>query len=109
MDLVKVHTLFFCPGLYPNPHLGHSPGSRKCTVFWFGMYRILFRINQIERRFQMTKKHYKLLVKAIRESQLASNPNQLDLEKLLVRLCNLLKADNKLFDEDKFYEEVYKR
>jgi hypothetical protein len=55
----------------------------------------------------MTKKDYIKLVQAIREARLDQDHNQLDLGILLTRLCNILKADNKLFDEDKFYTAVY--
>lgn len=56
----------------------------------------------------MSKKHYVQLVRVIKDAQIPDDPNTLDMGKLLVGLCNFLKTDNKLFDEDKFYEAVYK-
>jgi hypothetical protein len=56
----------------------------------------------------MTKKHYEALVRVIKESTLDQDRNLLDKGMVLTRLCNMLKADNSKFDEDKFYEAVYK-
>jgi len=61
----------------------------------------------------MTRKDYIKLVQAIRESRIPKDesegpdPVYMDLGVFLVRLCNVLKADNKAFDEDKFYASVY--
>lgn len=66
----------------------------------------------------MSKKDYQMLANIInsaRTETLTAYPGvkeelvvKLYTDKLLVRLCNALKADNSRFDEDRFYEAVYK-
>lgn len=63
----------------------------------------------------MTKKDYVKLAKALNATRkkLKAQGTLMDstvseiMESILVPLCNVLKSDNKLFDEDRFYEAVY--
>lgn len=74
----------------------------------------------------MTKKDYKMLAEilgetvreVLKETTYQSKPElalsyasgvRNTMEKVMVRLCNALKQDNARFDEDKFYEAVYKK
>ncbi len=66
----------------------------------------------------MTKKDYELLARVIgatREESLkyADMAPSVAVEgvisKLLVRLCTALKQENSRFDEDRFYEAVYRK
>jgi hypothetical protein len=57
----------------------------------------------------LSKKHYRELVKVIREARTPQDPNLLDMGMVLTRLCNFLKADNPKFDEEKFYAAVYEK
>ena len=59
----------------------------------------------------LSKKYYKVLAEAIRESRLDQDKdcNLVNLSGLMVRLCNALKRDNSSFDADKFYDAVYKK